>query len=308
MIGLYFCVAISALIGSSVAECGPRLAEDSSFRLPSTSYPEAYKIGLFLEIISDLQFLGQQEITVKIFQNTDRIVLNSKNLAVSKVILKEHNCDACDPIPVNIKDDPDNEQLIIETIDKHCLESTKAYSLSMSFTGYLRKDYAGLFNSSYYDDEKEGYLNFASTMLKPTGARSVFPCYDEPEFKSKISLTIAHLSVLSVISNQEIEKSETIGPGYSQTTFKTVENVAPASLWFTISDFKEHVVNKRQSIVGKASSIENAAYAADLLPEITGKLVDHFGMQPSLGPKLTYLTIAEYNSSIIDSSGLIIFR
>ena len=50
---------------------------------------------------------------------------------------------------------------------------------------------------------KNNFRYYLATHMQPTYARKVFPCYDEPKFKSVFNLTIVHRKGYHAISNMD---------------------------------------------------------------------------------------------------------
>ncbi|KAL8587921.1 hypothetical protein ACOMHN_065057 [Nucella lapillus] len=63
------------------------------------------------------------------------------------------------------------------------------YRLSFTFSGVMGNS-SGLYYSSYVSVQGQT-VGLAATQLLPTYARSVFPCFDEPEFKATFFASIA---------------------------------------------------------------------------------------------------------------------
>lgn len=50
----------------------------------------------------------------------------------------------------------------------------------------------------------------ASTQFSPTDARRAFPCFDEPSFKAKFTISIARSKNMTALSNMPINKTEAL--------------------------------------------------------------------------------------------------
>src|SRR4051812_45936629 len=75
------------------------------------------------------------------------------------------------------------------------------------------------------------------TFLHPFYARQVFPCFDEPQFKSTFDLTVHHSPTLKAISNGEILKSEAVS-GVQITTFATSPKMSTYLLNLVLGKFE----------------------------------------------------------------------
>lgn len=48
----------------------------------------------------------------------------------------------------------------------------------------------------------------AVTQFEPISARAAFPCFDQPEFKAKFEISIAHKKNITALSNMPISSIE----------------------------------------------------------------------------------------------------
>lgn len=48
----------------------------------------------------------------------------------------------------------------------------------------------------------------AGTQLRPNNARRMFPCFDEPGYKTPFDLTVVRPKNMVALSNMEVEKTE----------------------------------------------------------------------------------------------------
>lgn len=106
----------------------------------------------------------------------------------------------------NICKDYQNEQLIL-TCDKR-LPQNATGKLHIEFKGKFRIDFQGLYLTEYLKYPDSGNrspinLQYLSTQFESTDARSVFPCFDEPQFKASLQLSLLHAEGLVALANMD---------------------------------------------------------------------------------------------------------
>jgi tricorn protease interacting factor F2/3 len=95
---------------------------------------------------------------------------------------------------------PDREELELPEV------SAGDHTLAFRFRGrVLEKGLIGLYRSAIPGGAVVG------SMLYPNGARRVFPCFDEPIYKSVFEVTIVASAGSEVLFNTPVERSETFG-------------------------------------------------------------------------------------------------
>jgi puromycin-sensitive aminopeptidase len=75
-------------------------------------------------------------------------------------------------------------------------------TLTLAFAGKLRKDLRGLYASS------AGKRKYAFTQLEATDARRFFPCFDEPTFKARFTMSVTTSQKNTVLANAPIASTK----------------------------------------------------------------------------------------------------
>lgn len=96
-----------------------------------------------------------------------------------------------------LQEDPDTDT--VKFLVQQALELRFNYTLSIEYSGVMDAHLNGLFRSNYKSQGSD-HSSYA-TSLTPISARKLFPCFDEPRFKSKFRLSIKDIGEYSVISN-----------------------------------------------------------------------------------------------------------
>lgn len=75
-------------------------------------------------------------------------------------------------------------------------------------------------------------------MLPLNATRTVLPCFDEPEFKSKFLVTIEHdRNLLKAVTNTPLVKKVPRGNGMVESIFEASVEMSSYHLMLAISDF-----------------------------------------------------------------------
>lgn len=84
---------------------------------------------------------------------------------------------------------------------------------------------------------KRGSETYASTQLEPVYARRVFPCFDEPRFKTPFAVTLTVPSGAVAVSNAPTEVEDPAGEGLRRVRFATTEPLPTYLLFFGVGPF-----------------------------------------------------------------------
>lgn len=77
----------------------------------------------------------------------------------------------------------------------------------------------------------------ATTQFEATDARAAFPCFDEPEFKSKFIVTLVHEKGYKALSNMPVEKVVKRDDGFVESHFEESVKMSTYLLAFIVCDF-----------------------------------------------------------------------
>ena len=78
----------------------------------------------------------------------------------------------------------------------------------------------------------------ATTQFEATDARAAFPCFDEPEFKSKFIVTLVHQKEYKALSNMPVERVVTRpDDGFVESHFEESLKMSTYLLAFIVCDF-----------------------------------------------------------------------
>ncbi|HYK97445.1 MAG TPA: M1 family metallopeptidase [Candidatus Acidoferrales bacterium] len=110
--------------------------------------------------------------------------------------------------------------------------SAGTHALDLEFAGTIRPDLKALYRSI------AGEERYAITTLWPAEARRLYPCFDEPPFKARFSLTLTVPSDATAIANTRVVGREDAGPGRTRWRFAETEPLSPYLLAFAVGPFE----------------------------------------------------------------------
>ncbi|XP_048478800.1 aminopeptidase N isoform X1 [Plutella xylostella] len=190
------------------------------------------------------------------------------------------------------------------------------YILQLTFQGNITDSLTGFYKSEYSNAEHEKRV-LGVTQFEPTSAREAFPCFDEPEFKAKFEISIAHPTNMSVLSNMKVSTEEPFPEkdNWIWTHFERSVNMSTYLVAYVLSDFKyletfytgQDNVNKSIRVWARPELIHKAKYALSITPKLLEYYEQIFGLPYALD-KLDLVAIPDFSSGAMENWGLITFR
>ncbi|TKR70402.1 hypothetical protein L596_022435 [Steinernema carpocapsae] len=189
-------------------------------------------------------------------------------------------------------------------------DANQEYVVEMIYRGKINHyRNAGLFYTSFIDANKTLHYIVATHMESGYGAKSVFPCIDDPSFKAHFLLTLnypAHPSFVPLANTLEHEGS-ILGKGYKKVefprtllmstylvAFATGEFVAKSSrtpdgilvrswAWIGMEDYLEFAANTSAQCLYRMSQYVNFTFPMDKtdqlgLPEFPAGAMENYGL------------------------------
>ncbi|XP_058449036.1 aminopeptidase N-like [Malaya genurostris] len=285
------------------SELSPFQEVDNTYRLPKTSYPTHYDIELKTEIHrGDRNFEGTVQINLKVVEQTNDIVVHHRSLVIQNAELVPVSEEGS-PLLIDWSYDSRVEQL---TFHSESPLNPGEYKLSITFTGRLSNNEDGFYISSYTDnDGSTRYL--ATTQFESTSARMAFPCYDEPGFKAKFTLSIRHHSSYSARSNMEF-MIDPQDDDYEITSFGTTPLMSTYLLAFVVSDF-EMVESSDHSVYARPNAIDEVKFALDAGDQILQALNDYLDIDYyDYMPEMKQFAIPDFAAGAMENWGLVTYR
>ncbi|XP_028036139.1 aminopeptidase N [Bombyx mandarina] len=213
-------------------------------RLEKIVEPTGYKLDLE-PFLDDGVYRGTVKIQLKWLQESDELSLHCDHeLGISfwdvqaypasdaehpveRVVVKELRMDVKKPILTLYFEKP-----IPKGTEGH-IELTYRGNIHMGVT-------EGFFKSTYTTDQSEEIM-VAATQLRPNNARRMFPCFDEPGYKTPFEISVARPRNMVALSNTPIARTENITgePNAVTDYFEVTPPMSTFTVGLVIADLKQ---------------------------------------------------------------------
>ena len=176
--------------------------------------------------------------------------------------------------------------------------------VTVEFSGTVAsKALLGLYRSR----QGEGYI--LTTQCEPNGARSIFPCLDRPDRKSRIALTVRTARDLDVISNTPEESVREV-EGEREWAFSPTPRMSPYLFYLGIGRF-DHLEDRsgrvRFRVFTPRGDAPSGQFALDSVRRILTAYEEYYGIPYPL-PKLDLVAVAESAFGAMENWGVIAFQ
>jgi aminopeptidase N len=207
-----------------------------SFRLPNNTRPLHYDISLFTNIHrGDSVFNGRVRINIEVLEDSDVITMHYRDLIIRNVDL--FNADGS-VFQNNVAFSMQNDVEFLVLQPSTTLRNAKEIIADVSYTGILRLDGQGFFQSSYQSIDTNQEIFFAATQFQAVDARHAFPCYDEVKYRTTFDVQIIHHESYTALSNMPVSERETNENGIIRTHFERTLSMPVHTLAFFVSNFE----------------------------------------------------------------------
>ncbi|KAF3854223.1 hypothetical protein F7725_022278 [Dissostichus mawsoni] len=295
-------------------------------RLPKNLVPERYKVFLwprfYSQIIEEVNvtspnqtalFTGNTTVYFHCVQGTSSIYLHSQNLDVYGPVVASTDTD--EGIRVTRMENHQDQTNFLEIELDYALKTGGNYSLFLAFRGEVSGGLEGMYGSTYeegipaHEDDTDTDRFLIATHMEPTSARSVFPCFDEPDFKAEFEVTIIHRRITTALANGiNTDGANIIDDDWKATAFQSTPLMSTYLFAFTVSEFTPTPSsNHRTYARPEATKAGHAKYAAD----ITGRILDYFERRFGIvypQRKLDQIALPDLISDGMENLGLITYQ
>lgn len=293
----------------------------SSNRLPTHIIPTQYRIRLVPFITEDnFTTSGEVWITLKCNQTAKNITVNINDIEVLEHSVTVTQLHSKEDLRIQVIDHMYNRdaQTYSSILDQHVMPGGE-YELYIQFVGQINDHMQGFYRSSYIDRETGQKRWLASTQFSPTDARRAFPCFDEPAFKARFTVSLARSANLSSLSNMPIRSTEPMSemPGWEWDHYKETVPMSTYLVAFIISDLHSLDAtmtnlstsenNFRFTVWSRAFALPQTNYAASIGPRILHYLETYFNIPFPL-PKQDMVALPDFGFNAMENWGLITFR
>ena len=265
------------VVGILATACASALAASSNrMILPDDVVPDAYRIAVTPHA-AEATFEGSVEIDLRVRRRTDRIVLDSADLAIAGATL-----DSVAEVP-RIALDAERQRATFTFAHPLALGR---HTLRIAYTGKIQDQAAGLFRLKVATPDGEATSLF--TMFEDSDARRFVPSWDEPARRATFDLTVTVPADQMAIGNMPVASTEALPGNLKRVRFATTPKMSTYLLFFGLGDFERvhrDVAGVDVGVVVKRGDTAQAAYALDAAARILPYYDAWFGTPYPL-PKL----------------------
>ncbi|KAL3885524.1 hypothetical protein ACJMK2_025576 [Sinanodonta woodiana] len=253
-------------------------------RLPWHVNPEMYRLTLEPHIYStntdDFFFNGDVEIDILCNEPSANVTLHANTLNITAVQFNPRLPTTGGP-GYHSHELDQSRQFLVVRLDGEMVKNER-YTLKITYSGPLKNDLTGLYLSSYQRGNNTVYM--VTSQLEPTDARKVFPCLDEPQFKSHFQVTLVRRSDLKM------------------STYLMA---------FIICDFENRIKITEHGIQYGAWAQEKYIDQVDLALDIGTKVITNYEKYFDIRfplPKQDMIAIPDFAAGAMENWGLITYR
>ena len=275
-------------------------------RLPRTVTPEHVALELRMDPREE-GFSGKTRIDVSVNEATDVIWLHGRHLDFDKASITLASGEEI-PLKVEVADEAGG---VLKLTAPAALAKGKA-KLAFDYRAKYDRQLQGAYQVKVGDDA------YVMTQMEPLGARSAFPGFDEPGFKTPWDVTLIVPESQKAIANTAEIGRDKVEDGWQKLRYATTENLPSYLIAFAVGpwDVVEHAdippgairktPLKLRGIATKGRGKE-MTYALDHTAEIVAALENYFG-SPYPFDKLDLLAAPDYSFGAMENAGLIVYR
>jgi aminopeptidase N len=292
-------IVLSAALAAAVPAwaVAPFSFESAPGRLPKTIVPLNYEVSIEPDP-SAMTFAGHESVTLEFRAATDRIVLNSLNEMLMDVRF--------DGAPVETVASNNQQQLTSVTLNEPA--AVGPHTLSFTYNGQLESSARGLFVQPYTETDGTRSL-YVSTQFEATDARRMFPCWDEPAFRSTFELTVTVPAKWVSVSNMPVAKRVEHG-AVATTTFERTPRMPTYLLELTSGDL-DHLADQsgatQLGVWAVRGQEKNGAVALATARQVLADFNDYFDYPYPL-PKLDSIGLPGGHPGAMENWGAITYN
>nr|CAD7604667.1 unnamed protein product [Timema genevievae] len=288
---------------------------ESCFMLPTNTVPIYYDLFLNPNLEKGT-FKGKVNIIIQVTEERSSIICHTKDLDIknTKLIkLEKDSSKASEEVTIKEHFEYKPNEFWVINVESSILPGL--YKLILEFSGKLREKIVGFYESAYIDPKTKQRKTLAMTQFKPTYARQAFPCFDQPNFKSKFLVKLVRPSKgYSALSNMDQVKEipDSPKPGLTIVEFQESVLMPTYLLCFVISDFQRlPPIQITQgfpfSVYSTPFQVSKTKYPLEMGAPIMEYFIKYF-IIPFPLPKLDNIAIPDFHAGAMENWGLITYR
>lgn len=278
--------------------------------LPPQLKPKHYDVSVYDLNLDNDTYKGEVVIDLDIVEETDELHLHYRDLEIGdiKASVGEKTIEAS-----VASQDQKGEFFVIKFAEKVAPESATV-QVSVSFTGTIQTNMAGMYKSSYKEGGATKYMIL--TQFEATDARRAFPCMDEPALKATFVVHITSDNNYTVLGNTPVEKVQEKGD-QKITSFQKTPVMSTYLLAWALGEFEfiegftDETYYNDKPLPVRIYTTKGYTKDAELALSLAPKIVDYFSKIFEIKyplPKLDLLAVHAFSHNAMENWGLITYR
>jgi len=287
-------------------------------RLPKTVKPTHYDLDLNLDL-DGLTFQGSVVIHLEVLDQAASIVLHAKDLEITSTKI-EHPSGEFETAEIPtaaIEANTDQQTITVPLPAPLVLAAGSNARLHLSFNGTIKPHgrTPGFQWTGYKTTDGQEKRAF-STECEPIGARCIFPCLDEPEYKATICSSVTINADLTAVSNMDVASSQLTPSSSSEgavsktVKFNTTPRTSTYLVCFVVGDF-DFIESTRlrfpvrvYGVKGSITKLQQGEHMLSVAVDALDRYEKLFGLPYPL-PKLDLVALPD--AGALENWGCIVF-
>uniref|UniRef100_A0A1A9WJU0 Aminopeptidase n=1 Tax=Glossina brevipalpis TaxID=37001 RepID=A0A1A9WJU0_9MUSC len=311
LIATFFCCSLSVAPKS-------HFRNYTHYRLPESIRPEHYtlKVVTLLDPLH-LTFAGEVIIKFRVLIGTGNITLHARNLTIDedRIELQKHEYTKTTLYAIDAVRSMDlYDYYVIHT----CLPLLRdeTYTLKLVFRAPLNHLLHGYYRSSYVDQLTNEIKWLSVTQFEPAYARIAFPCFDEPNYRTKFKVWLGHHKSFDALSNAPLHKQEQMSSESNETTdyvwsiFHETVPIPTYLVAYSVNNFTYKLSGNygvKFSTWCRPEIADQCELAAQLAPELF-TFFESILKSPLYFSKIDQVFIPDFAANAMENWGLITYR
>jgi puromycin-sensitive aminopeptidase len=273
-------------------------------RLPRTALPSRYDLAIEPDL-ERATFRGTVEVALEVLEPVGEIVLNAKELELDTPRLTR--ADGAGVEVTKVREDPEAERVYLELARE---VEPGGWVLRIDFRGRLNDRLAGFYRSTYVGPDGRRHV-IAATQFQATDARRAFPCWDEPDRKAVVAMTlIVPDGVVALANEAEIER-ERRSDGRVRIRFADTIPISTYLVAFVVGPLVMTEPIDVDGVPMRAACVPGrehlTGYALDVGAHALRFFADYYGVAYP-GGKLDHVAIPDFAPGAMENLGCITYR
>jgi len=246
--------------------------------------------------LEKFEFRGKTAIDIETEVLSEKVVLNSKDLAIWKCTYEEKEC--------RFEYIPEQEELVIFLPQ----QLKGIFSLQIEFSGIINDTLLGFYRSKYTVNGETRYM--AVTQFEERHARKAFPCFDHPAKKATFDIEFLVDNKLQAISNTQIKEEVTKEGNKKLIKFERTPKMSTYLIFLGVGEFEflvDESIRPTIRIVTPPGLTKYGNFALDMGRKSIQYGEEFTGIEYPL-TKCDYIAIKDFAFGAMENFGAITFR